>query len=258
MGLSKCALQLRNDLRILEIHNSAVRLEWYQHLEPERDEKVKVYQCLLKNEARLLAEFGGEEQQLEVLTGMKHGMSNCFSVLTPRELGTLPSFVPCNIVLDCVLGFEYLYDRGFVYCTRICHWSISVLVNRHGELNGAMSGFAAFHEMNIARSQDTSRECITGTRRYPSKASNVLAVELAIYELKLRVSLSGFCSRVYVLGPKTVAKYLISFIRCNTLCKCLQNGFNAPQQTQTWIICITTYQYFQHWEKQTCQPAEAE
>ncbi|RLN82148.1 hypothetical protein BBJ28_00021190 [Nothophytophthora sp. Chile5] len=77
-------------LGILNLLDSPAKKAWHQQLQRERDERVMVYKALLKDEERLAREMGDEQQQLEVLTLLRHGCEQYGEeVLTPRELDVM-------------------------------------------------------------------------------------------------------------------------------------------------------------------------
>ncbi|GMF26512.1 unnamed protein product [Phytophthora lilii] len=72
-------------LNIINPPDSNTRIEWHQHLQKERDEQMNIFEALLENDL-VMSEMGNEEQQLEVLTLLKHGCESHGNVLTSREL----------------------------------------------------------------------------------------------------------------------------------------------------------------------------
>ncbi|RLN95050.1 hypothetical protein BBJ28_00019838 [Nothophytophthora sp. Chile5] len=55
----------------------------------KNERRVEIYEALLADETRFAVEMGGEAQQLEVLTLMKHDVMKFGDVLTPRELDVI-------------------------------------------------------------------------------------------------------------------------------------------------------------------------
>ncbi|RLN67073.1 hypothetical protein BBP00_00001863 [Phytophthora kernoviae] len=73
-------------LGILNLLDTPSRDSWYQHLHHERDEQMKLYEKLLTDDRKLMAETGDEDQQLEILTVLKHSFDQDGDLLTQREL----------------------------------------------------------------------------------------------------------------------------------------------------------------------------
>ncbi|KAG2531217.1 hypothetical protein BBO99_00002189 [Phytophthora kernoviae] len=73
-------------LGILNLLDTPSRDSWYQHLHHERDEQMKLYEKLLTDDRKLVAETGNEDQQLEILTVLKHSFDQDGDLLTQREL----------------------------------------------------------------------------------------------------------------------------------------------------------------------------
>ncbi|RLN88034.1 hypothetical protein BBJ28_00026709, partial [Nothophytophthora sp. Chile5] len=77
-------------LGILNLLDSPVKTAWHQQLQQERDERMMVYEALSTDEERLVREMGDEQQQLEVLTLLRHGCEQYGEeVRTPRELDVM-------------------------------------------------------------------------------------------------------------------------------------------------------------------------
>ncbi|KAG7392589.1 Leucine-rich repeat serine/threonine-protein kinase 2 [Phytophthora boehmeriae] len=79
-------------LGILDLLDTSSRDAWYQQLQRERDEQMKMYEGLLTDDEKLMTEAGGEDQQLEILTILKHSFDRDGDLLTQRELD-VTSFV---------------------------------------------------------------------------------------------------------------------------------------------------------------------
>ncbi|KAL4095022.1 hypothetical protein PRIC1_008400 [Phytophthora ramorum] len=77
---------IKSTLDVLNIVDTQVETEWTQELRNEREERVELYTHLLGNEDQFVFEIGDEDQQLEVLTLMKHGVEKYLDVLTSLEL----------------------------------------------------------------------------------------------------------------------------------------------------------------------------
>ncbi|RLN21151.1 hypothetical protein BBJ28_00019548 [Nothophytophthora sp. Chile5] len=76
-------------LSLLDIRDPHLGTSWCRRLQQERERRVEIYEALLADETRFAVEMGGEAQQLEVLTLMKHDVMKFGDVLTPRELDVI-------------------------------------------------------------------------------------------------------------------------------------------------------------------------
>ncbi|GMF14432.1 unnamed protein product [Phytophthora fragariaefolia] len=77
---------VKTTLGVLNEVDTAVEAKWIQELHRERREREELYRRLLRNGGQLSLEMGDDNQQLEVLTLMKHGIDKFMHVLTDREL----------------------------------------------------------------------------------------------------------------------------------------------------------------------------
>ncbi|KAJ8528659.1 hypothetical protein ON010_g14670 [Phytophthora cinnamomi] len=76
-------------VNIINPPESSIRASWHQFLQDERDEQMGTFRALLTSERRMLVEVGDENQQLEILTLLVHGLENHGDVLSPLELDAL-------------------------------------------------------------------------------------------------------------------------------------------------------------------------
>ncbi|KAG7386028.1 Leucine-rich repeat serine/threonine-protein kinase 2 [Phytophthora boehmeriae] len=76
---------IKQAVEILKLHENAS--DWIEELSQEREARIDLYETLSKsNFCQLAGEVQDENQQLEVLTVLKHGLEKHGDVLTPREL----------------------------------------------------------------------------------------------------------------------------------------------------------------------------
>ncbi|KAL3657631.1 hypothetical protein V7S43_017434 [Phytophthora oleae] len=90
---------IETTLSLLGSTDSSTAEEWISVLHREREERVKMYWCLLQDKQQLQTEVGDSEQQLAVLTLMKHDVDTFGAVLTPMELDLIDEFydtLVCN------------------------------------------------------------------------------------------------------------------------------------------------------------------
>ncbi|RLN96626.1 hypothetical protein BBJ28_00022383 [Nothophytophthora sp. Chile5] len=107
-------------LGILNLLDSPAKTAWHQQLQQERDERMMVYEALLTDEGRLLRDMGDEQQQLEVLTLLRHGCEQYGeAVLTPRELDVMSAVYDAvvrhwnGVVVSTPAWFATSADRSF-------------------------------------------------------------------------------------------------------------------------------------------------
>ncbi|KAG2772656.1 hypothetical protein JG687_00001460 [Phytophthora cactorum] len=78
----------------------------------EREQRAAFFERLLTRQEKLMKEMGEADQQLELLTLMKHGVDKFESVLTPRELDVIAA------------TFNELVQRSGVVAVVIPNWFV--------------------------------------------------------------------------------------------------------------------------------------
>ncbi|RLN72587.1 hypothetical protein BBJ28_00024486 [Nothophytophthora sp. Chile5] len=86
-------------LGILNLLGSPDEISWHQALDREREDRVAFFEALLVDDERMVREMGNEQQQLEVLTRLKHGLERYGDVLNPGELDVM------SAVFDAVVRY---------------------------------------------------------------------------------------------------------------------------------------------------------
>ncbi|RLN90147.1 hypothetical protein BBJ28_00024220 [Nothophytophthora sp. Chile5] len=86
-------------LGILNLIGSPDGISWHQALDREREDRVVFFEALLSNDERMVREMGDEQQQLEVLIRLKHGLERYGDVLNPGELDVM------SAVFDAVVRY---------------------------------------------------------------------------------------------------------------------------------------------------------
>ncbi|RLN14374.1 hypothetical protein BBJ28_00025443 [Nothophytophthora sp. Chile5] len=86
-------------LGILNLLGSSDGISWHQVLDREREDRIVFFETLLADDERMAREMGDEQQQLEVLTRLKHGLERFGDVLNPRELDVM------SAVFDAVVRY---------------------------------------------------------------------------------------------------------------------------------------------------------
>ncbi|RLN86615.1 hypothetical protein BBJ28_00023292 [Nothophytophthora sp. Chile5] len=86
-------------LGVLHLLGSPDGISWHQALLREREDRVVFFEALLADDERMAREMGDEQQQLEVLTLLKHGLERYGDVLNPRELDVM------SAVFDAIVRY---------------------------------------------------------------------------------------------------------------------------------------------------------
>ncbi|RLN10350.1 hypothetical protein BBJ28_00019877, partial [Nothophytophthora sp. Chile5] len=86
-------------LGILNLLGSPDGISWHQALLREREDRMVFFEALLADDEWMAREVGDEQQQLEVLTRLKHGLEQYVDVLNPRELDVM------SAVFDAIVRF---------------------------------------------------------------------------------------------------------------------------------------------------------
>ncbi|RLN88209.1 hypothetical protein BBJ28_00024087 [Nothophytophthora sp. Chile5] len=86
-------------LGILNLLGSPEMESWHQALLREREDRVVFFEALLADDERIVREMGDEQQQLEVLTRLKHGLERHGDVLNSGELDVM------SAVFDAVVRY---------------------------------------------------------------------------------------------------------------------------------------------------------
>ncbi|RLN87891.1 hypothetical protein BBJ28_00021096 [Nothophytophthora sp. Chile5] len=76
-------------LGILNLLGSPDGISWHQALDREREDRVEFFEALLADDKRMAREMGDKQQQLEVLTRLKHGFERYGDVLNSGELDVM-------------------------------------------------------------------------------------------------------------------------------------------------------------------------
>ncbi|RLN93389.1 hypothetical protein BBJ28_00018572 [Nothophytophthora sp. Chile5] len=86
-------------LGILNLLDSPDGISWHQALLRESEDRVAFFEALLADDDRMAREMGDAQQQLEVLTRLKHGLERYGDVLNPRELDVM------SAVFDAIVRY---------------------------------------------------------------------------------------------------------------------------------------------------------
>ncbi|RLN14235.1 hypothetical protein BBJ28_00024885, partial [Nothophytophthora sp. Chile5] len=86
-------------LGILNLLGSPDGESWHQALDQEREDRVAFFETFLADDERMAPEMGDEQQQLEVLTRLKHGLERYGDVLNSGELDVM------SAVFDAVVRY---------------------------------------------------------------------------------------------------------------------------------------------------------
>ncbi|RLN90693.1 hypothetical protein BBJ28_00023486, partial [Nothophytophthora sp. Chile5] len=86
-------------LGILNLLGSLDEISWNQARDGEREDRVAFFEALLADDERMAREMGDEQQQLEVLTRLKHGLERYDDVLNSGELDVM------SAVFDAVVRY---------------------------------------------------------------------------------------------------------------------------------------------------------
>ncbi|RLN73286.1 hypothetical protein BBJ28_00011757 [Nothophytophthora sp. Chile5] len=86
-------------LGILNLLGSPDGISWHQALLREREDRMAFFEVLLADDDRMAREMGDAQQQLEVLTRLKHGLERYGDVLNPRELDVM------SAVFDAIVRY---------------------------------------------------------------------------------------------------------------------------------------------------------
>ncbi|KAG2929447.1 hypothetical protein PC110_g10482 [Phytophthora cactorum] len=109
---------IKTTLDVLGIVDSEVENKWKLELQKEREQRVDMYRCLLRDGGQFGIEMGGEEQQLELLTLMKHGVDKFGDVLSPVEMDLITQVFDevvrsSNIVVGTIPDWFATDERGW-------------------------------------------------------------------------------------------------------------------------------------------------
>ncbi|RLN50939.1 hypothetical protein BBJ28_00020065 [Nothophytophthora sp. Chile5] len=86
----RCLTQaLESALGVLDLLGTLADESWRLALKEEREERVTVYEDLMRNEKQLERDMDDEQQQLELLTLLKQDLSQHCMLLTARELNVM-------------------------------------------------------------------------------------------------------------------------------------------------------------------------
>ncbi|KAE9270655.1 hypothetical protein PF008_g30557 [Phytophthora fragariae] len=116
-------------LGILDLFDKPDRVSWHQALELEREEQVTVLNALKDDDEWLEGEIGGEREQLELLTLLKHGVIRYGDGLKPQELDLISALYDAVVCLSNVV----VGDLPDWFATSEQEWSLTVKSSVGGE-----------------------------------------------------------------------------------------------------------------------------